>query len=76
MAQPITRPPGGPPHLDWKRSPWVPLVGVMFTVTSASPDGNGQGATLSLLVGAGFAPAGALASGGVSPSRAGAAALI
>jgi len=51
-------------------------VGVIFTVTSASPDGNGQGATLSLLVGAGFAPAGALASGGVSPSRAGAAALI
>jgi MFS transporter, DHA2 family, multidrug resistance protein len=38
------------------------LVGLIFALTSASPRGIGHGATLSLLVGAGFAAAGAVAS--------------
>jgi MFS transporter, DHA2 family, multidrug resistance protein len=38
------------------------LVGLIFALTSASPRGIGHGATLSLLVGAGFATAGAVAS--------------
>jgi MFS transporter, DHA2 family, multidrug resistance protein len=38
------------------------LVGLIFALTSASPGGIGHGATLSLLVGAGFAAAGAVAS--------------
>ena len=38
------------------------LVGLIFTLTSASPEGIGRGATLALLVGAGFAAAGAVAS--------------
>jgi MFS transporter, DHA2 family, multidrug resistance protein len=39
------------------------LVGLIFALTSASPGGVGHGATLALLVSAGFAAAGALASG-------------
>src|SRR5262249_41863907 len=35
------------------------LVGLIFTLTSAGPGGIGRRATLALLVGAGFAPAGA-----------------
>jgi len=38
------------------------LVGLIFTLTSAGPGGIGRGATLALLVGAGFAAAGAVAS--------------
>jgi MFS transporter, DHA2 family, multidrug resistance protein len=38
------------------------LVGLIFALTSASPGGIGRGATLALLVGAGFAAAGAVAS--------------
>ena len=38
------------------------LVGLIFTLTSASPEGIGRGATLALLVGAGIAAAGAVAS--------------
>ena len=38
------------------------LVGLIFALTSASSGGIGHGATLSLLVGAGFAAAGAVAS--------------
>jgi hypothetical protein len=38
------------------------LVGLIFALTSASPRGIGHGATLSLIVGAGFAAAGAVAS--------------
>jgi DHA2 family multidrug resistance protein-like MFS transporter len=38
------------------------LVGLIFALTSASPRGIGHGATLSLLVGAGFAAVGAVAS--------------
>jgi DHA2 family multidrug resistance protein-like MFS transporter len=38
------------------------LVGLIFSLTSASPEGIGRGATLALFVGAGFAAAGALAS--------------
>jgi MFS transporter, DHA2 family, multidrug resistance protein len=38
------------------------LVGLIFALTSASPRGIGHGAMLSLLVGAGFAAAGAVAS--------------
>src|ERR1700756_4304922 len=37
------------------------LVGLIFTLTSASPGGIGHGAPLALLVGAGFAAAGAVA---------------
>ena len=38
------------------------LVGLIFALTSAGPGGIGRGATLALLVGAGFAAAGAVAS--------------
>jgi hypothetical protein len=38
------------------------LVGLIFALTSASAGGVGRGATLALLVGAGFAAAGAIAS--------------
>ena len=38
------------------------LVGLIFTLTGASPGGIGHGATLALLVGAGFAAAGAVVS--------------
>jgi MFS transporter, DHA2 family, multidrug resistance protein len=38
------------------------LVGLIFALTSASPGGIGHGATLALLVGAGFAAAGAVTS--------------
>jgi MFS transporter, DHA2 family, multidrug resistance protein len=38
------------------------LVGLIFALTSASAGGAGRGATLALLVGAGFAAAGAIAS--------------
>jgi DHA2 family multidrug resistance protein-like MFS transporter len=38
------------------------LVGLIFALTSASGAGVGRGATLALLVGAGFAAAGAIAS--------------
>jgi hypothetical protein len=38
------------------------LVGLIFALTSASPRSIGHGAALSLLVGAGFAAAGAVAS--------------
>jgi MFS transporter, DHA2 family, multidrug resistance protein len=38
------------------------LVGLIFTLTGVSPGGIGRGATLALLVGAGFAAAGAVVS--------------
>jgi DHA2 family multidrug resistance protein-like MFS transporter len=38
------------------------LVGLIFALTSAGPGGIGRGATLALLVGAGFAAAGAVVS--------------
>jgi len=38
------------------------LVGLIFALTSASQGGIGRGATLALLVGAGFAAAGAVVS--------------
>jgi hypothetical protein len=38
------------------------LVGLIFALTSASPGGIGHGATLALLVGSGFAAAGAVTS--------------
>jgi len=38
------------------------LVGLIFSLTSASPEGIGRGATLALFIGAGFAAAGAVAS--------------
>src|SRR6516162_4379372 len=38
------------------------LVGLIFTLTGANPSGIGHGATLALLVGAGFAAAGAVVS--------------
>jgi DHA2 family multidrug resistance protein-like MFS transporter len=38
------------------------LVGLIFALTSGRPGGIGHGATLALLVGAGFAAAGAVAS--------------
>ena len=38
------------------------LVGLISALSSVSPEGIGRGATLALLVGAGFAAAGAVAS--------------
>ena len=38
------------------------LVGLIFALTSTSPSGIGRGSTLALLVGAGFAAAGAVTS--------------